>query len=415
MPLKLRPPIASVWRARVRGSPSATVRVCGLRVPDVAVTYPSRMDRWGKLTDEIDAYLRHRTDEDRFAGVVRITQGADELYAGAFGLATRTWKVPVALSTRFDTASLTKLFTAVSALQLVDPGELALDTAVVPYLELRDEAISEAVTVFHLLTHSSGIGDDAEEENGEDYADLWKAKPNYAVTETADFLPQFVHKPANFPPGEGCRYCNCGYVLLGLMIEKATGMAYREYVRRHVFGPAGMGDSGFFHLGRCAPDLAEGCDPIRADDDAVSGWRKNIYSFPPIGSPDSGAHVTAADLDRFLRAVRGGVLLSPENTRQFFTPQIHYRDRDGWEMQYGMGMWFYVEPDGHVVCCQKEGYNAGVSAVMRYFFDQDVNLIILSNMAEGAWDPSWRMHELIVGGSWRSDCARPRLNPCEEV
>jgi len=68
-------------------------------------------------------------------------------------------------------------------------------------------------------------------------------------------------------------------------------------------------------------------------------------------------------------------------------------------MMYGMGMWFYVEPSGHIVCCQKEGYNAGVSAVMRYFFDQDINLIILSNMADGAWDPSWKMHELIVDAS----------------
>ncbi len=357
------------------------------------------MDRWDRLRDQLDADLRRRTEEECFSGVVRITRGADELLAAAHGYASRTWKVPNSLDTRFDTASLTKLFTAVATLQLIEAGASSLDTQAIPYLELRDTGISEDVTVYQLLTHSSGIGDDAEEEDGEDYADLWRERPNYSVTETADFLPQFVRKPANFPPGEGCRYCNCSFVLLGLMIEKATGMTYRDVVRRRVFQPARMNDSGFFHMADCVPDLAEGCDPIRGDDGAVVGWRRSIYSFPPIGSPDSGAHVTASDLDRFLRAVKDGALLSPEWTRAFFTPQVHYKDRDGWEMRYGLGLWFYVEPDGHVVCCQKEGYNAGVSAVMRYFFDQDINVVILSNMAEGAWDPAWVAHNLIVDSS----------------
>ena len=357
------------------------------------------MDRWRGTSDEIDAYLRERTHDDRFSGVVRITQGARELFTGAYGLASRTWNVPMTMSTRFDTASLTKLFTSVATLQLVDDGAFSLDTPVIPYLGLEGTAISEDVTVLQLLTHSSGIGDDAEEEDGEDYADLWIDRPNYAVTETAHFLPQFVRKPPNFPPGEGCRYCNCGYVLAGLMIEKATGQMYRDVVRDRVFAPAGMVDSGFFHLADCVPNVAEGSDPVRDEQDRVTGWRRNLYSFPPIGSPDSGAHVTVADLDRFLRAVEGGGLLSAEMSRRFFVPHVDYKVRDGWSMRYGLGMWFYVEPDGHVVCCQKEGVNAGVSAVMRYFFDADVNLVILSNMAGGAWEPAWRIHDLIVEAS----------------
>jgi len=99
----------------------------------------------------------------------------------------------------------------------------------------------------------------------------------------------------------------------------------------------------------------QGCDPIRGATGKVVGWQKNIYSFPPIGSPDSGAHVTAADLDRFLRAVRAGRLLSPESAGAFFTPHVDYKERDGWSMRYGLGLWFYVEPDGHLLYCQKEG------------------------------------------------------------
>jgi len=138
-------------------------------------------------------YLRGRSGEGRFSGVVRVTRGGEELFAASYGWASRAWRVLNQLGTRFDTASLTKLFTAVAVLQLIDAGELSFDTPAVPYLGLTGTAISEQATVLHLLTHSSGIGDDAEEEDGEDYADLRIAKPNCSVVETADFLPQFAH------------------------------------------------------------------------------------------------------------------------------------------------------------------------------------------------------------------------------
>jgi len=354
------------------------------------------MNRRSELSERIDAYLRHRTDDERFSGVVRITQGYEEVFCGAYGLASRTWNAPVSMDTRFDTASLTKLFTAVATLQLIDKGAFSLNTPAIPYLDLNDTTIADSVTVFHLLTHSSGIGDDSEEEEDEDYADLWKSIPNYSIRETDDFLPQFIRKPANFPPGKSCRYCNCGFVLLGLMIERAADMSYRDYTRQHIFKPAGMADSDFFALDQCVPNVAEGSDPVRNEQGEVVGWHKNIYSFPPIGSPDSGAYVTAADLDRFLRAAKDGLLLSSHAAGLLFAPHVPYKARDGWNMMYGFGMWFYVETDGHIVCCQKEGYNAGVSAVMRYFPDQDTNVVILSNMANGAWEPSWEIHKQIL-------------------
>jgi CubicO group peptidase (beta-lactamase class C family) len=103
----------------------------------------------------------------------------------------------------------------VATLQLVERGAFGLDTSVIGYLELEGTTISPAVTPYHLLTHTSGIADDADEEAGERYEDLWVSQPNYSVTETADHLSHFVTKPPNFAPGQGCRYCNCGYVLLG--------------------------------------------------------------------------------------------------------------------------------------------------------------------------------------------------------
>jgi CubicO group peptidase (beta-lactamase class C family) len=361
--------------------------------------------RW---TNVLDGYFRHRVDQDLFSGAVLITQGATRFYARAYGYASRAWGVPNTLDTRFDTASITKLFTAIATLQLIDGGLLSFDAPVVERLGLEGTALSKEVNVFHLLTHTSGIGDDADEEAGERYEDLWKAKPNYSVVETRDFLPQFVNKPANFPPGEGCRYCNCGYVLLGLLIETVSGMSYRDYVRANVFAQAGMTNSDFFRMDRVNHDVAEGCDPTRDASGQIVGWKKNIYSFPPVGSPESGAHVTVADLDRFLRAVRAGELLSPELTRAFLTPQVLSSEvpgnvalhsaRDYLTEMYGYGLRFYVDQASKVVCYEKEGVNVGVSGIISHFPDQNFTVTLLSNMEDGAWDPAWKIHEMVVDG-----------------
>ncbi len=353
-----------------------------------------------KSTETVDLYFQELEAKDEFSGVVLITRGETELYSGAFGYASRAWNIKNTLATRFDTASITKLFTTVAMLQLIDQKLLDFKTSAIEYLGLEGTKISNDVNVFHLLTHTSGIGDDCEEEDGEIYEDMWKTKPNYSIRNTEDFLQQFVHQEPNFPPGQGCRYCNCSFVLLGLMIEKATGMSYRDYVRKHIFEKAGMIHSDFLDMGQVNEMVAEGCDPIKKEDGTIMGWKKNIYSYPPIGSPDSGAYVTAMDLDRFLRAVRFGELFSAELVDALFMPYVDYKDKDGWSMKYGYCFWFSVEPDGKIVCLQKEGVNAGVSGAMRYFPEQDINVVILSNMEEGVWEPIWKIHELVVGGQF---------------
>jgi CubicO group peptidase (beta-lactamase class C family) len=346
-------------------------------------------------SDELKRYLEQRTEQDGFSGVVLITQGASQLFAGAYGYASRTWKVSNSLATRFDTASITKLFTAVATLQLIDRGAFTFDTSVIDFLGLQGTTINRAVNVFHLLTHTSGIADDADEESGENYANIWKTKPNYAVTETADFLSQFAYKSPNFPPGQGCRYCNCGYVLLGLLIEKASGLSYRDYVRQHIFAPAEMRHSDFFRMDLSYENVAEGCDPLRDEYGAIVAWQKNIYSYPPIGSPDGGAHVTAFDLDRFLRQVKAGVLLSVQSTASFFTPQVLHHTQESGNQMYGYGMSITVDGAGKVLFAEKEGVNAGVSAVLRHYPEQDINVILLSNIQHGVWEPLRTIHRLL--------------------
>ena len=346
-------------------------------------------------THTLEAYFQELEQDHRFSGVVLITHGLHPLYSAAYGYASRAWHIKNTLDTRFDTASITKVFTAVAILQLIEQGLLTFQTSAVALLGLQDTAISKAVNVFHLLTHTSGISDDADEEAGENYEDLWKSKPNYSVIETVDFLPQFVHKPPNFEPGEGCRYCNVGYVLLGLMIEKVSGMNYRDYVRKHIFARAGMLHCDFYRMDRVHENVAEGCDPIFDANNTITAWKRNIYSYPPIGSPDGGAHVTAGDLDIFLRAIKTGKLISAALTAAFLLPKVVHHENDTSVVRFGYGLEFLTDKPTQIDFYEKEGINAGVSGVMRHYPAQDLNVILLSNMMAGVWEPVKKIHMLI--------------------
>jgi CubicO group peptidase (beta-lactamase class C family) len=316
-------------------------------------------------------------EAQEFSGVVLIREGGTVVYERASGLATPRWGVPNTMQTRFDTASITKLFTAVAALQLVDAGDLDLELSIHHYVDLEGTKIPVAVNLLHLLTHTSGIADDADEESGEDYAALWADKPNYSVIETADFLPQFVNKEPNAEPGIECRYCNVGYILVGLAIERVTGESYRDRVRQSVFAKAGMVSSDFFDRRDAAPNVAEGWDR-----DASGKWVENIYSYPPIGSPDGGAHTTAGDLLVFLDALRSGALLSPALTEEFLLPQVEHDD----DTSYGFGLEFDFTEGGEVRSYYKDGINTGASGIVRHYVAENVDVVVLSNSEDGAWD-----------------------------
>lgn len=316
--------------------------------------------------DGLDGYLTERG----FSGVVLLRRGEETVFEAALGVASPRWDVPNTLATRFDTASITKLFTSVVVLQQVGGGRLDLDASIHAYVDLTGTAISAGVTLRHLLTHTSGIADDADEEAGEEYADLWVDRPVYAVTEARDFLPQFAHKPPLGRPGERCRYCNCGYVLAGLAAEQVTGRSYRDLVTQEIFAPAGMSRSGFFDRRHADPDVAEGFDP---DDEGT--LVQNIFKSPPIGTPDGGARVTAADLLAFVAAVQDGVLLPPDLTSLFFTPQVHHHG----EVHYGFGLEFAGRD------WWKEGCYDGASGIVKHYGDPGVDAVVLSNTRAGSW------------------------------
>jgi len=156
--------------------------------------------------------------------------------------------------------------------------------------------------------------------------------------------------------------------------------------------------SDFLRMDDVNEDVAEGCDPLRDEHGAIVAWKKNIYSYPPIGSPDGGAHATASDLDRFLRKVKAGILLSPQSTAAFFTPQVLHHVQDDWKQMYGYGIEFAVDGAGNVMFAEKEGNNAGVSNVIRHYPDQDINVVLLANIQNSAWEPVRTIHRLLKVG-----------------
>jgi CubicO group peptidase (beta-lactamase class C family) len=309
-------------------------------------------------------------DDQGFNGVVVARRDGVTLFEAAHGLASPRWGVPNRLETRFDTASVSKLFTAVAVLQLVGRGALELDAPIHGYADLDGTSIPQEVTLRQLLLHTSGIGDVAEEDDGEQYAEVFRAHPCHMFTSTRDFLPLFVDKPPHFAPGSSRRYCNGGYILAGLAVEHASGVGYREYVEAEVFAPAGMTSSAFFDKRYAHPDLAEGFDP-----DEAGRLEQNIYAYPPVGAPDGGAFCTAGDLLAFLDAVRRGALLPPDLTEAFFTPQVRIDDEleQGFGLEFNAGGWW------------KEGCSEGASAIAQHHSGPGVDSVILSNSMEGAW------------------------------
>jgi CubicO group peptidase (beta-lactamase class C family) len=328
--------------------------------------------------------LLNRHNGEGFSGVALVKRRDEEIVHAAYGLAHRGFGVPNTVDTRFDIASVTKIFTAAAILQLVERGEIALDTRVMPFIRIDGTRISDDVTVYHCLTHTSGIADDADEEAGEDYEQLFVDKPNYSIRDTRDFLPQFAYKDPVFAPGEGVRYNNVAYVLLGLVIEKATGMTYRDYVREHIFARAGMDGADFCAMDGTCENLAEHYKKVEHDDGTVE-WRKNIYSYPPVGSPDGGATVTALDLDRFFRALHDGQLMDEDATAKLMTPQVRRRDTESGSLWNGFGLEFELDGSGEIVDMGKDGINAGVSSYARFYPALDTTAVTLKNIEYNVW------------------------------
>jgi CubicO group peptidase (beta-lactamase class C family) len=325
-----------------------------------------------KLQNEI-AILHEKTP---FSGVVYIWENGAVVMAKSYGFANRAEAIPNKIDTRFGVASAAKVFTGVAICQLVEKGLLSFDTPLKDCVGVEFPQLDPAVTVHHLLTHTSGIPDYFDEDVMDDFEALWRDRPMYSICSPKDFLPLFQHLPMKFLPGEKFSYNNGAFVVLGLIVEHVTGLDFTEYVAANILAPCRMQDSGYFAMDRLPARTAYGY----IDEDG--GWRTNIYSVPIIGGPDGGIFVTAPDLAKFWDGLFGGQLLSQPVLEKMLTPHVATGQRSG--NYYGYAIWINRKDDGPLSYFIT-GQDPGVSMLSAVYPDLKIQTTVISNTSEGAW------------------------------
>jgi CubicO group peptidase (beta-lactamase class C family) len=242
-----------------------------------------------QLVTALAAHLDSLAAAGRFSGVVVLAKGDRRVFERAYGLADREARRANGLDTRFNLGSINKAFTATAIRQLAAAGKLSLDDRLIRHLpDYANRDVAERVTIGQLLEHSSGIG-----------GNIFAAPPGGSrgdLRAIGDFLRLFAQEPLQFEPGTRRQYSNAGYIVLGAVIERLSGMTYYDYVRANVFQPAGMTETDSYARDSLPPNTATGYV------DGVS----NLETLPGRGSSAGGGYSTAADLLRFARAVREG-------------------------------------------------------------------------------------------------------------
>jgi CubicO group peptidase (beta-lactamase class C family) len=342
--------------------------------------------------------INRRVRENQFSGAILIRQGKNDLLRRGYGFANRTWHIMNKPETRFRIASVGKMFTAAAVMQLIEAGKFSLDTRVVGYLKLKGTKLPPEATVYHMLTMTSGIADWINEES-ENFQAEWdqfcRDHPLYLLRRDSDYLPIFSQLEPYGAVGEKFRYNGAGFMLLGLMIEEATGLSYFDYIRQNIFAQAGMKQSDFLDLDDVHPNVAEGYVPIRDENGAIIRWRKNIHCTTAGGAADGGSTSTLDDLVRFSRALRNGKLCSKESVESMLTPKV-IADEDEPQWRYGFGCFILIDDEEQIVRWGHTGEEDGVSCRLAYYPKHKLDVVILGNQTGGAGRVLMDIHELIM-------------------
>jgi CubicO group peptidase (beta-lactamase class C family) len=290
---------------------------------------------------------------DHFMGSILIVRDRHVLADRSFGSANIEWHVSNAASTRFHIGSLTKQFTAASILLLAERGKLRLDDPVSKYLD-NPPAAWNGITLLHLLTHTSGIVS---------ITDLPREQAALTRGGTpAEIIERFRNQPLLFPPGTQARYSNSGYILLGMVVEKASGEPYATFLQKNIFDPLGMRDTG----------VDNGIDVV---ENLASGYRlqagKLVHpEFVDMQIPFAAGDLysTTGDLARWEDGLFGGKLLHPDSLKRMITPGMG---------DFGLGVVVTQEQGERVI--SHTGGIQGFVADLRYYPDKRIAVIVLSN------------------------------------
>lgn len=250
--------------------------------------------------------IERRVAADNFSGAVMVTKNGKSIFSGAYGLADRDKKTKNELDTQFRIGSMNKMFTAVSTLQLVQNGKLKLNGTVGGYLpDYPNKDLASKVTIHELLTHTGGTGDFFGPEFD---------KHRLELKTLQDYVKLYGQRGPEFEPGSKWAYSNYGFLLLGVIVQKVSGQDYYDYVRQHVYLPAGMALTDSLPEDQAVPKRSIGYTKMDGE-----SWRPNTDTLPYRGTSAGGGYSTVEDLQRFAEALRSHKLLNPQYTEMLTT------------------------------------------------------------------------------------------------
>ena len=332
------------------------------------------------MLEEIDELAA----EHGFSGVVLVSRGDETLFGKAYGLAHRGYGVANTVDTRFAIASGTKGLTALTVVSLISDDVLKLETPAREWLGEDLPLIGDDVTVEHLLSHRSGIGDYCDED---DRADISEYHPPVApdeLTTVEQYVPTLAGHPAKFPAGQRFEYNNGAFVVLALLAERASGVPFPDLVRTRVCEPAGMTETAFLRSDELPGRTAVGY---------ISDVRTNLFSLPAVGTGDGGIYSTVRDFRAFWPALFAGRIVPAEWVSRM-TAVLSTETDTTENLRYGLGFWLPL--DGTVML---EGYDAGVSFRSVHDPASGVTHTVVSNTSEGAWPLTRWLSKYFLTGS----------------
>lgn len=316
------------------------------------------------LVQRLDSIAGAGVRGNRAVGIVAaVVRGNDTLLLNAYGRLDVEGDVTMAGDAVLAIGSVTKQFTAAAILQLRDEGKLSLDDGITRWLP-DFETRGNTVTLRHLLGHTSGIEDMSR------MPELRAIRLMRNPTVTRDSVYQIIRRhPFRFPTGTMQMYSNTGYWLLGLIVERASGMTYEDYVERRLFERLGMSRSMYCNDAEDVPRRAHGYG-------MRNGMTGRVPAIVQTGIYAAGAICSSAgDMIRWLQALHDGRVLTPRSYAEMIAPA---RLNDGTSLRYAMGL--VVGEDGRGVRYIGHGGGGfGFSSDARWYPDARLAIVVLTN------------------------------------
>ncbi len=348
------------WSEKTRESLDAS------RVTNETKSKPYSQITKEELTKLLDDLIKEMVSKDEFSGTILVTKNGEQIYKNAVGYAHKGFKVPNKLDTKFNLGSMNKMFTGTAIMQLEQQGKLKLDDKVGKYLpDYPNKDVRDKVTIHHLLTHTSGMGQYWEE--------YFQSPKISEINSVADYDNLANKNPLQFEPGERFSYSNCGPLVLGLIIEKISGMSYYDYVKKYIYHPAGMNNSDCYDISTVVDNLAIGYTKGTPMGRSYDVWHNNLFSHPAKGGPSGGGYSTVEDLLRFDIALRNNILLDADHFKTMTTGKVA-RDE---QTQYA---YLFQEKfvNGHRIIGHSGGAG-GINSHLAMYRDLGVTVAIMSN------------------------------------